>query len=1155
MQGGHFRVRFHCISGYPRLEYWYGCSVDSSYVVSAMVCLSRAIRFLCANTLTFAAALFAAAESPTPLSPEAIQFFESKVRPLLIQRCYECHSHEATIKGGLALDSREGWSVGGDGGPAIVPGDPEGSRLINAISYDNPDLRMPPKEKLNEAEIAVLFEWVKLGAPDPREKAPSVSAAEEKKSWDEVYRERLGWWSLQPVGTPAPPPVTLASWPRNEIDHFILAKLEAAKLSPAPEADRRVLARRLSFALTGWPPKPEAVERFVNDTSPNAYALHVESLLSSPHFGERWARHWMDVVHYADTHGYEWDTPAKNAWMYRDYLVNAFNDDISFRQLILEQLAGDLVEPRIDPKTGLVASLIGPTAMRLGERRHGDNADAEGVTQEAIANIIDTVSKGFLATTVACAQCHDHKLDAVAQRDYFGLAGIFMSTRWISRSADAADPNMHVIDELRRIKGDIREHVASVWRDSADAVTAAIKSTPLPPPAGPTGTTPDANKAAEGFPDSLHKIWLHVNQAAKKEGSFTSSWSSLAQQFRDEQEKRVAANAANLSVVADFSEEALPAGWQVDGFGMKHGLATDGDIVIADEGDAAIAHLVTAGRWSHLWSTRLSGAVRSPLFDQEAGISYSMEFAAGKHAAQSLIVDNAFHSERMRFLDRATPGQLTFTAGSFPALAGEADTKPRRVYLELVTKSLNNYFPPRHAYGGLKDADERDPRSWLGITRLVRHASEHPPQDDLARFALLFSDPAIPATAEDLAKLLASFVLASVEHWHAGSCSSEDVRIINDALLAKWLPNEPLSDPELAQLVARYRETEAKIQPERVVGSTSDWNEGRNERIGVRGSYTDLGEEVPRGNISFLGGPVTPANPNASGRLEFAQSIADPNNPLTARVFVNRVWSHLFGTGIVRTVDDFGHLGELPSHPELLDWLAQRFVNDGWSLKKLVALMVTSATWRQSSIADSAAVTVDPENRLWHHHPMRRLDAESIRDAMLAVSGRMDATLGGPPIDPHRAAEDPAKRLVCGPVDGEGRRSVYLKMTLMEPPKFLALFNQPIPKLTTGKRDTTNVPDQALAMLNDPFVVAMARHWSEQILLDAASTTEQRISGMFQNAFGRAPSADETARLVALANRCAELRGVDTDALAGCQPVWQDVAHALFNLKEFINVQ
>jgi len=1108
-------------------------------------------------------------------------FFETKVQPLLVERCYECHSHAKKIKGGLTLDSRSGWEKGGAGGPAVVPGAPEKSRLIAAVRYADKDLQMPPKHRLSAAEIAVLVEWVKRGAPDPRSPITGAAALGEAASpeWESAYRERLAWWSLQPVAKPPPPRVQDASWPRNQVDNFILAGLEAKGLKPAVEADRRTLARRLSFALTGLPPNPKDVEHFVARKSPRAYDELVQSLLDSPHFGERWARHWMDVVHYSDTHGYEWDTPAKNAWMYRDYLVRAFNADVPYRQLVLEQIAGDLIKPRVDARTGLNESILGPMAMRLGERRHGDNADAEGVTQEAVANIIDTVSKGFIATTVACAQCHDHKLDAVAQRDYYGLAGILMSTRWGARPADTKDPNLPVIQELKDIKRNIRRELIQRWRGAQNSLTQKINVRPSDDgkPADAKASDKEKSPPKPPFPDSLPVLWRQLNDATTNGVSLAAAWAKLAEEFQQERGKRMAGNQTNLQLLADFAREQLPTGWQVEGYGLKHGLVNDGEMVIADEGDAALAQLVPAGRWSHVWSARLAGALRSRLFDQNPPITFSVGYAGGQRAAQSLIVENAFHSERMKFLKQALPGWLTLTNGNLPTLAGAVDQSPRRVYLELVTKSLNNYFPPRTKYDGLKESDVTDERSWFGVTRIYQHAAGQSPADELTRFTPLFAAPTAPQTKEELAARLAALVMAAVERWREDKCDSEDVRLINDALSAKWLPNEPRSNPTLAQWIARYRETEKRLRPERVIGTTDDWNEGRDERIGVRGSYTDFGEAVARGNIRFLGGPAPRALPQSCGRLEFARSLASDQNPLTARVFVNRVWHYLYGAGLVRTVDDFGHLGEKPSHPELLDWLAQRFMKDGWSVKKLVKLLVTSATWRQSSIASEAALTADPENRLWHHLPMRRLEAEEIRDAMLTVAGRLDASLYGPPIDPYRTAQDEAKRLFSGPLDGNGRRSLYLKMTLMEPPKFLTLFNQPIPKLTVGRRDATNVPDQALALLNDPFVIAMAKHWSERVLKDRAGSplravgsareAEQRVQQIFTAAFARPPQPDETARLMKLAQRSAELRGfqpvapsyspegAEPGALLSCQPVWQDVAHAIFNLKEFIYVQ
>jgi hypothetical protein len=346
--------------------------------------------------------------------------------------------------------------------------------------------------------------------------------------------------------------------------------------------------------------------------------------------------------------------------------------------------------------------------------------------------------------------------------------------------------------------------------------------------------------------------------------------------------------------------------------------------------------------------------------------------------------------------------------------------------------------------------------------------------------------------------------------------------------------------------------------PDRTIGSMEEWPEGQDARVAIRGEPTNLGDTVPRGTIRFLSDtikdvPTPPAG--ASGRLELARSIADPRNPLTARVYVNRVWLHLFGEGLVRTPDDFGHLGEPPVHGDLLDHLAVRFMEEGWSTKKLVRAIVSSSAWKMASAARPENLVADPENRLWHHHPRRRLEAEPLRDSLLAVSGRLDRTLGGPPIDPHRMREDPMKRLFSGPVDGQGRRSLYIRMTLMEPPRFLGIFNQPIPRVTNGKRDRTTVPEQALAMLNDPFVLAMADAWAARVVATGPESVPVGAAAMLVAALGRPPAAADVQRLVAVADRCAAARGVPEDARATSPAVWRDVAHAIFMLQEFTHVE
>lgn len=1092
--------------------------------------------------LSIVAMLFAG-DTSFAAEPEAAQreFFETRIRPVLIAQCYECHNSTKDADGELALDHRAAMLAGGAGGPILVPGKPAESRLLAVLKHEVKDLEMPQdRAKLAPQIIADFETWIGSGAFDPRDHAPTAEELAQATSSEEAMKQRRSWWSLQPIANPPVPDVRDNSWSEHPVDHFILAKLERQDLAPAPEADKQTLLRRVTFALTGLPPTKAEVEAFLNDASPEAYERVVDRLLASPHFGERWARHWMDVVHYSDTHGYEWDTPAKNAWIYRDYLVRAMNADLPFNQLVMEQLAGDLLPPRVDPITNMNEAILGPMAMRMGERRHGDNAAAEGVTQQAMANIIDTVSKAFLGTTIACSQCHDHKFDAVPQTDYYALAGVLMSSRWSVRCADAVDPNVATIEQLREIKSGIRAELAKTWLASRENLTAKLLAIPAAATA-PTASSP--------MPGNLTELWQRQTTAP-----------IAVAEFKAERERRAAANKANLTLWADFTQAdtSLANGWRWEGFGMQHGLVSDGEPVVSLEGDTALSQILPAGRWSHVWSQRLAGVLRSPLFETIPPLTFSTGIAAGKYAARAYIIDNSFHSERLAFLNQPHFGWLTLTAGNFDKLAGGIDNVHRRVYLEISTKGLNNYFPPRTGYGGVSEAEAADPRSWFGVTRIYKHAPGHGPLDELARFESLFATDNSLQAKEQLATSFADAMFAAITRWSENKSNGDDALLISEALTSGWLANDIKQNAELAQLVARYRDTETKLQADRTIGSTDDWQEGQNERLSIRGSYVDFGAEVPREHISLLTCDLTlssnPSGGQPSGRLELAQQIASNDNPLTSRVIVNRLWLKLFGEGLVRTPDDFGHLGELPTHPELLDWLATRFMQDQWSLKQQIKLLVTSRTWKQSGTTTSAALTKDAENRLWHHMPLRRLDAESIRDSILAISGRLDPQLGGAPIDPHRAAEDAAKRLFSGPLDGAGRRSIYLKMTLMEPPKFLAIFNQPIPKHCTGKRDTTNVPDQALAMLNDPFVVAMAKHWSERLMQDARPTCEARAEQMLYSAFGRKPEPTEIARLVEFTQHCAKLRGGDPSSALSFQPAWQDAAHALFNAKEFVYV-
>ena len=402
---------------------------------------------------------------------DSVEFFEKKIRPVLVEHCYQCHGAESKeLQGELRLDVKAGWQLGGESGkPAIVPGKPEESPLIRAVRHDSDASAMPPsKPRLSDEIIADLTAWVRMGAPDPRE---GTVTRDRDTQWEAEFQARLDWWSLRQIADVASPDVA-GDWPKDAVDRFILSQLTQHRLHPAADADPLTLLRRLSFVLTGLPPSSDLVKTFparFEKERDAALAAVVDDLLKSPHFGERTARHWMDVVRYTDTYGYEWDNPAKGSWEYRDYLIRAFNSDVGFDQLIREQLAGDLLAtPRIDSASGFNESLIGPMFYHMGEHRHGDNELLNGVREEMIDNKIDAFSKAFLAMTVACARCHDHKLDAISQKDYYALAGMFMTPRWTSRSIEAPQKNAPTIEELQRLRDAIRERTATLWAQRAE---------------------------------------------------------------------------------------------------------------------------------------------------------------------------------------------------------------------------------------------------------------------------------------------------------------------------------------------------------------------------------------------------------------------------------------------------------------------------------------------------------------------------------------------------------------------------------------------------------------------------------------------------------------------------------------------------------------
>ncbi len=1025
--------------------------------------------------------------------------FSSKVEPLLKQHCYECHSHEKKIKGGLALDSRSGWEKGGDTGPAVVPGKPEDSLLIRAVSYVEKDLKMPPKRMLAADEIALLTDWVRRGAPDPRTSAASpASELAVDDSWEAEFQKRLDWWSLKPMRRGEPPVVQDAAWSRDPVDRFIKAALDSAKLAPAPRAEPAVIARRLSFVLTGLPPTE----------SHKPHEALVDRLLASPHFGEHFARHWMDVVRYTDTYGYEWDNPAKGSHEYRDYLIRAFNNDVPFDQLVREQLAGDLLpHPRV--RDGVNESLIGPMFYHMGEHRHGSSLMFNGIHQEMVNNKIDAFSKAFLATTVACARCHDHKLEAVSQRDYYALAAMFTTPRWTSRVIDAPGRNDAAIERLSKLRASIRNELAVLWKGRT--------------------FTPEAVKAALGDATKLkpqtHEVAYPLVRFAQG-----TAWGDARAEWQETREQRRRTNAAFKSL----ADGALPSGWVTEGDGMKRGFVEDATPLISIEGDAVVARLLPRGWHTHALSSKLPGALRMPPEHTVPGKFVSLDLAGGEFSGALVVDDHAFQNETVSFLTGAEPQWKTFADA-------ELKNGVQQVTVEFCTASLNPNFPPRTGLAkGLKNSDYGyDKRSWLSITGIVSYDTAGTPQDELDAFASLYDG----GGGEPWTRVCAWFA-GAVQRWCDGKVALGDRAVLDWLLAKKLLPNTAPAGSKLAALLAEYRRVEAGIPFPRTVNSMDERGVApANYPLNVRGNVDSPGTLVQPGSLKMLHGE------RVADRLALAESLVHPEHPLTARVYVNRVWQWLFGTGLVATPDDFGRLGAKPSNPELLDWLAREFIRDGWSTKKLVRRIVLSEAFRQSGAVSDAAREADADNRLMHHYPTRRVEAEAVRDALLAVSGRLDARLYGRPIDPPRAAEDDKKRLFSGPLDGGGRRSLYLRMSIMEPPKFLTTFNLPDLKLPTGRRDVSNVPTQALLLLNDPFTSAMAKHWAAQLVRMPHASEQERIAAMFERAYGRGPTAEEMQRWAAAVR---EFATAPETSLMRDEAAWAQVAHAIFNTKEFI---
>jgi hypothetical protein len=1138
----------------------------------------RTAPIFCGSLSLFVCGISAAAE---PV--ESAEFFEKRIRPVLSEQCYKCHSSTSEkLKGGLMLDSREAMLKGGDTGPAITPGDPEKSLLVEAIRWKNSDMQMPPKKALAPQQIADIEAWVKAGAPWPQaadSPSPNAGAKVATKKIFDLQRRKTEHWCWQPVVNSPVPTVKDSAWPRTDADRFILAKLEEKGLKPAPDADAATWLRRVTFAITGLPPTPGEVEAFVREyQSPvtNHQLLletTVDRLLASPHFGERWARHWLDLVRYAETRGHEFDPEIPNAWQYRDYVIRALNSDVPYDRFAAEHIAGDLLPPRTNAQTGANESILGTGFWFLGEEVHSP-VDIRQDEADRMDNRLDVMGKTFLGVTIGCARCHDHKFDAISQRDYYAMQGYLISSGYRQARFETLEPHREIAQQLAAVRaatrGALLKNVADALQPSvsrlAEALMAArsVLRVPngTPPPDEGANDSPFVERLAAELKlakaDALHPLHAFAVIATTAKTDETKIFADAFAPLLVDLEKREASGVHKFSpeqIVADYTRTGehggLPATpWMQDGFSFGQHPLRAGDPIFGGTAEQPLLGIVVR-----------AGAVRDAAW--KALVTKKVERDVGKlgeweRSGQTLRTpDVKLTGERLWYLVKG-PGRAYAAVDSHLIVRGPLhgallhEWKADGDRWQWVEHKLPSYTGHR-AHVEFSPVGEGD----LSIAMVVQSA-EKPPLPDVTSERLL-------AALHD-AKITSPLALAdATQRSLADVC--EKIRadkIGDDAPLADWLVQKldlfaPAGSParrqlaEAAQpLVARQTQITAKIRPTSQTAPAMFEGSGVDEFLLVRGVAKSPAAQVPRHFLEAVTGPNQPETKNGSGRLELAQRITDPANPLTARVIVNRVWHHLFGRGIVPTVDNLGVLGQPPSHRELLDHLAARFVKEqGWSVKKLIRELVLSRTFAMSSApTDAAAEQADPENLLLHRANLRRLEGEAIRDAILAISGRLNPKLGGPPVPVFLSAfmDGRGKPSRSGPLDGDGRRSIYTAVRRNFLPSMMLAFDTPIPFNSVGRRNVSNVPAQALILMNDPFVVEQAKLWSQRTA--TVTDTPQRVRQMYLTAFSRPPTPDEiTDANTFLAEQRAIYAAKDPK---GDARAWADFAHVLFNVKEFI---
>ncbi len=934
--------------------------------------------------------------------------FNFHVRPILVQNCYLCHGPDpSSRKAELRLDTYEGaTALLKEGvGHAIVPGEADESEVIRRVTTEDTDVMMPPPEsnlKLTAYEVAVLEKWINQGA-----------------KW------KKHWAFIPPEATE--PDRHEAS--ANEIDDFIQEKLAGSGLDAAEEASKASLIRRVSYLLTGLPPTVEQLQAFLEDDSDDAYEKMVDQYLSSGGFGERWARHWLDVVRYAETRGHEFDYEIAGAWQYRDYLIRALNQDIPYDQLVREHIAGDLMkDARWNPDNGINESQIGTAFYLLGEGKHSP-VDIKEEESDRIDNMIDVTSKTFQGLTVSCAKCHDHKFDPIPTADYYAMYGVMESSRLSAKPAELTYEKLENVQEVEELREGINEML-------------------------------------------LRNVALELSQEDSPKTT------DLA-----------------YAVIGDFRGETLD-GWKSDG--LAFGERTTLGEPVLDRAGKRVLKFDQGRASSRLYAKGIFGALRSPNF--EISHDFIGVRAVGDTSTIRIVIDNFQMIQWPIYggLEHRVEGEkwqdLIFNVGAW---------KGHKAYIEILPGRYD-----RHRYS-------MQPTDYVEV----------------------------------------EYAIAYNEDWPQSVALKYEGSIARVAAMNQLLAQGQIVD-EFEGLADISR------QQDELIGTLKDslFFEGLYDGFGINSPVFDRGNHlnplenpVPRGFLSAVTDNHS-FDSQGSGRMELADVMLDPANPLTSRVMVNRIWHHLFGRGLVETVDNFGLQGKLPSHPELLDYLAVKFQNEGWSIKSMVRYIVMSNTFRRATTGSDEASAVDPTNALLSHFPVRRLEAEAIRDGILAVTDELSREMYGEPVPVYLTEfmTGRGRPRESGPLDGHGRRSVYqaVRRNFMEP--MMLTFDRPIPFSTFGKRNVTNVPAQSLILMNDPFVIDQAQKMAQLVLSEEPMNQEERIGFIYLRALSREPTEEELQKAGDFLQMLAQSYDLSDAAAVNSPEVWQDYCHSVFNMKEFI---